>query len=121
MLSIVESSKAVAAVHVSAAVLHYQRNMRCMGLAQLSPGWASFIAFVGSAFEVILRCDLSFAVSVKSIFGTPSLLLRLLRLPKLSIDRDRGLPSSGRVGIVTVASVPVTSVMLLVKSSDDPK
>lgn len=52
------------------------------------PGCASFMAILGSAFDVILREFFSLEVSVKSILvGDPPLLL----LPKLRIEIERGL------------------------------
>ena len=72
MDSIVASSKAVAAVLVSVTALRRHSSVQCERHAEYIHGWASFIAFVGSAFEVILPRAFSLAVSVKSIFGAPS-------------------------------------------------
>lgn len=57
-------------------------------------GWASFIALVGSAFEVILNAAFSFGVSIKSALEKDPLLLRFLLLEKLSRDLVRGLRCS---------------------------
>ena len=54
-------------------------------------GCISFIALVGSAFEVIRFAAFSWGVSTSSALENDGLLLCFLLLVKLSIDQVRGL------------------------------
>jgi hypothetical protein len=63
-------------------------------LPQLLPGCTSFIALVGSAFDVIRFAAFSLEVSIKSALENDPLLLCFLLLVKLNIDFARGLRCS---------------------------
>lgn len=85
----VECSKATAAVTKGSAkrtffFFFFFRQIGC------SQGWASFIAFEGSAFEFRFNLFFSSCVSVLSSFGPEPLLRRDRLEPLLRVEYARG-------------------------------